>query len=163
MRHTRLLSSVERRVAGSNPAGAANLYRNAKWSSDRAFNPDKSGFESRTVHHLLCGIHKETPMYLLRNFNLDLYGMDNKSKSALLKLLARVSEASYRRGLQQGRVFEAAGAFKVDPGTWRYERSLDSSPWGEANKKCMTAIEGLDCEYGASLRDVGLTVPHSAD
>ncbi len=101
-------------------------------------------------------------MYLLKNLTLDLGNLDDRQKRTLLKLIARISEASYRRGLQQGRVFEDAGAFRADPGDWRYSKSLDDSPYGEWNKPFMTAVERLDCEYGTSLRDVGLTVPHNS-
>lgn len=76
--------------------------------------------------------------------------------------IARVSEASYRRGLQHGHVFEREGIFTVDPGDWRYARTLDDAPFGEWNKKHMTSLEPIDCEYGTSLRDAGLTVPHNA-
>ena len=95
---------------------------------------------------------------LSKNIRLDLSGkLTEREQNSLLRFMARLSEASYRRGLQQGKTFADAGAFTADPYVVRYERSLDASPWGEnARHSPWTAQDRLWMEYRASLIDVGL-------
>jgi hypothetical protein len=59
--------------------------------------------------------------------------------------MARVSEASYRRGFQQGIVIGQNRI--IDPVELRFKRSLDQSPFTDGEGG-MTAKERLYAEYG---------------
>ena len=70
-------------------------------------------------------------------------------KKKLVQLMARISEASYRRGFQHGTL----GRHNIDPQKFRRSQSLDSSPFTD-RPGGLTAIERLNVEYG--LSKVGL-------
>jgi hypothetical protein len=78
-----------------------------------------------------------------------------KTKKNLLTLMARISEASYRRGCQQAQVMEFAHDRVSD---WRYG-DLDKSPGFDARLVEFTALERLDIEYGGYLDQIGLRIP----
>ena len=79
------------------------------------------------------------------------------TKKKLIRLMARISEASFRRGLQHGAA-TGGDALPVRPGLnlakYRFLSSLDvsRSPHGKLKH---TAVERLQIEY-AVLRDIGL-------
>jgi len=85
----------------------------------------------------------------------DLSALGAIERKRLKKLIARVSEASYRRGLQQGKVFAEHGAFRADPGRWRFARSLDATPCGETGEVapwCKTSLERLQAEHSEVIQ-----------
>lgn len=85
-------------------------------------------------------------------------------KRRLVKLMARISEKSYRRGLQHGVCDHAkeCGLTEADASYLRFEVSIDRSPWfGYPTMKHnlgrgTTAIERLDMEYGGYLSELGI-------
>ena len=86
--------------------------------------------------------------------------LDTDVKNKLIKLMARISEKSYRRGLQHG----SLGIAIVDPAELRFNVSSDYSPFtdsvgknGEWVNDKQSAIDRLKMEYGV-LRDIGLGV-----
>ena len=86
--------------------------------------------------------------------------LDDDVKKKLIKLMSRISEKSYRRGLQHG----SLGIAIVDPAYLRFNVSPDYSPFTDVigkNGKWMndkqSAIDRLKMEYGV-LRDIGLSV-----
>jgi hypothetical protein len=85
------------------------------------------------------------------------------TKRRLIKLMARISEKSYRRGLQHGLCQHAkdCGLSEADASYLRHEVSIDRSPWfGYPTKhhfgRGTTAIERLDMEYGSTLNILGI-------
>ena len=90
----------------------------------------------------------------------EFYFLDDDIKQKLIKLMARISEKSYRRGLQHG----SLGIAIVDPAELRFNVSPDYSPFTDVvdkdgnwvnNKE--SSIDRLKMEYGV-LRDIGLSV-----
>ena len=86
--------------------------------------------------------------------------LETDVKSKLIKLMARISEKSYRRGLQHG----SLGIAIVDPAELRFNVSPDYSPFTDVADKNgnwvndkQSAIDRLKMEYGV-LRDIGLCV-----
>jgi hypothetical protein len=86
--------------------------------------------------------------------------LDTDVKNKLIKLMARISEKSYRRGLQHG----SLGIAVVDPAELRFNVSPDYSPFTDVADKNgnwindkQSAIDRLKMEYGV-LRDIGLIV-----
>ena len=86
--------------------------------------------------------------------------LETDVKSKLIKLMARISEKSYRRGLQHGNL----GIAIVDPSELRFNISPEYSPLTDIvdkdgnwvnNKE--SSIDRLKMEYGV-LRDIGLDV-----
>lgn len=88
----------------------------------------------------------------------------------LIKLIARISEASYRRGFQHGATMTHDGRFTFDE-RWlhrfRFETSLNKAPDPQAAPKILcgvcgtpkTSIGRLAIEYERSLSNLGLSVP----
>ncbi len=91
-------------------------------------------------------------MNVVKNIKLDLSYLKESDKKKLLKVMARISEASYRRGVQQGH--EAIDAVRVIAGKdlhkFRYGVSLDKTFMG------FSPIDTLAAEYGLSLNKIGL-------
>jgi hypothetical protein len=90
----------------------------------------------------------------------EFYFLDDDIKQKLIKLMARISEKSYRRGLQHG----SFGIAAVDPAHLRFNISPEYSPLTDIvdkdgnwvnNKE--SSIDRLKMEYGV-LRDIGLDV-----
>ncbi len=90
----------------------------------------------------------------------EFYSLDDDVKQKLIKLMARISEKSYRRGLQHG----SFGIAVVDPAHLRFNISPEYSPLTDIadkegnwvnNKE--SSIDRLKMEYGV-LRDIGLDV-----
>jgi hypothetical protein len=73
----------------------------------------------------------------------------------LLDIIARVSEASYRRGWQQGRFSKAPTEGDYD---FRYRRPLSRSDAPDIPFR-MTARDRLAVEYGSELALAGLHNP----
>ena len=71
------------------------------------------------------------------------------TKLKLLKLIARISEQSFRRGFQQGHFTAESGTHpvKVDLGEWRFSLSPDLAPSPHGYTKT-TAMERLYVECG---------------
>lgn len=90
--------------------------------------------------------------------------LSEREKTAVLKLMSRISEASYRRGFQQGARFAEDGVVgdQGDIAKWRYGHQLDKAPThveilGPKRKHpWQDAALRLDVEFGNSLADVGL-------
>jgi hypothetical protein len=96
-----------------------------------------------------------------------LAGLPAATQRRLVKLMARISEKSYRRGLQHGLCKHAkeCGLTEADAGYLRYEVSIDRSPWfGYPSMKHsfgrgISAIERLDMEYGPNLCGLRINLP----
>lgn len=80
--------------------------------------------------------------------------LSDQDVKKLIRLIARISESSYRRGFQHG-VVETGGECGMDSWKWRHEKSLDNSPWAMHPPKTTTSIERLMTEHGI-LDDIGL-------
>lgn len=67
--------------------------------------------------------------------------------SALMRLMARVAERSYRRGFQQGATIalNRAQDLPLDLSLWRYGAPLDISPWADA-PRAETSVHRLLAE-----------------
>jgi hypothetical protein len=77
------------------------------------------------------------------------------TRKKLLRLMARVSEASYRRGYQHGCFFTSKGVVGHDPTKLRFDTSLDIAPFTNAEQSGhMTSLERFICEY--PVCEVGL-------
>jgi hypothetical protein len=86
-----------------------------------------------------------------------LASLTDQQKHVVLTLLARVSEASYRRGAQHGAFIERnrPGDLPRDLWRWRYEVHQDRSPWLDRDHT-EPASDRLSCEYYLALRDIAL-------
>ena len=91
-------------------------------------------------------------MNVLKNLKLDLSYIKSDDQKKLVKIISRISEASYRRGVQQGQeAIEAVHSIAgKDLHKFRYEVSLDKKFFG------MTPVDRLYAEYDDSLDDIGL-------
>lgn len=70
----------------------------------------------------------------------------------LVRLLARVSEASFRRGYQHG--VECGPQRRIEPHTLRFERSLDRAPWPDNPRHAAPVQDELFTQYPV-LRELG--------
>lgn len=98
-------------------------------------------------------------MNVAAGIRLDLSALPARDRHALRKLMARVSEASYRRGFQQGVFMLARGETDTARANkLRWTLSLDVSPRGEsyARDRGRPSVERFAMEYG-DLAEVGLT------
>jgi hypothetical protein len=86
-----------------------------------------------------------------------LAGLTAAQQRVVLVLLARVSEASYRRGAQQGAHIQAHRPERLPDclATWRYNIHADQSPWLD-DIRTEPAMQRLESEYRALLRYAGL-------
>jgi hypothetical protein len=82
--------------------------------------------------------------------------LSNRDKRDMLKLMARVAEQAYRRGVQQGAGLAGKPSFRGDLWEWRYCPSLDLSPWVDS-PTTTTSLDRLNAECGEQLRDLGLS------
>jgi hypothetical protein len=88
--------------------------------------------------------------------NREFADLDERTKRKLVRLMARISEKSYRRGFQQGHTFREHDVATVDPAKLRFNVSLERSPYTDAIdekghwhvKSGHTVIERLFMEYG---------------
>jgi hypothetical protein len=83
------------------------------------------------------------------------FDLSDRDKRDMLKLMARVAEQAYRRGVQQGAGLAGKPSFRGDLWEWRYRPSLDLSPWID-RPTTTTSLARLDAECGESLRGIGL-------
>lgn len=75
-----------------------------------------------------------------------LASLSDRQRAVLVTLMARVSERSYRRGVQQGATFEAEGdRLRPELLEWRYTTTTDASPFADSNQM-ETALERLHIE-----------------
>lgn len=83
--------------------------------------------------------------------------LDDKVKTKLLTLMSRISESSYRRGFQHGKLNQKT----INPSKLRFEISLDKAPftanmkgrqWIDSGHK---SIDRLDIEHGMVLSEIG--------
>lgn len=93
-------------------------------------------------------------------------------RRTIKKLFARISEASYRRGFQQGAFMVLEGRHHFNK-EWlfrfRFNVSLDKAPDPEfapkmicgANGLPKTAMERLALEYARSLSELGISIERS--
>ncbi len=83
--------------------------------------------------------------------------IDPTTREKLLRVVARVSECSFRRGLQHGIYFtENSIPLRIDPWKFRYQVSLDKSPCIDSGGWTPTALERLSIEHGHELLMLGL-------
>jgi hypothetical protein len=83
--------------------------------------------------------------------------LPSSQRMNLLTLMARISESSFRRGLQHGLYFaEKQIPLRTDPWTFRYRATLDKSPCINAKGWTPTALERLNIEHGHELLMLGL-------
>ena len=85
-------------------------------------------------------------------------------RNRIVKVIARISEASYRRGIQHGAKFR--DNLGGDVCKFRSEISIDKAPMADVKgfpemPGAETATDRLDIEYGYSLSDWGLSVERS--
>ena len=73
--------------------------------------------------------------------------LSDRDRRDILKLMARVAEQVYHRGAQQGAGLAQRPCFRANLGEWRYETSLDLSPWVDT-PRMTTSLERLDGECG---------------
>ena len=86
-------------------------------------------------------------------------------RTRLIRLMARVSEASYRRGFQQGSHLQETGVLKHNVYDFRYKNPLSNSPEGTNGKTagyCKSSVDRLLLEYRSQLSRVGLLDPNTA-
>ncbi|MFD1951360.1 hypothetical protein ACFSGX_11355 [Sphingomonas arantia] len=85
-----------------------------------------------------------------------LNALPEEAKAVVRTLLARVSERSYRRGVQQGVTVSqrSPGSLPKDLHAWRYGASTDLSVWADFDM-VEPSMSRLYAENG-SLRRVGL-------
>lgn len=87
----------------------------------------------------------------------ELFHLPENDKRRLLIVIARVAEASYRRGLQQGCWAASTGQkFAVHPDKLRFgSHPLDSARMSLCGTK-MTSLERLSIQHGFALTALGL-------
>ena len=81
------------------------------------------------------------------------FDLSDRDKRDILKLMARVAEQAYRRGVQQGAGLAGKPSFRGDLWEWRYRPSLDLSPWVDS-PTTTTSLDRLDAECGGPLREL---------
>jgi len=75
-------------------------------------------------------------------------GMTLKVQKALMKIIARIAETSYRRGFQHGVHAITSGRPHVDPYSFRYMQNLDKAKGAMLDRPCnMTAFDRLSVEH----------------
>jgi hypothetical protein len=84
------------------------------------------------------------------------FDLSDRDKRDILKLMARVAEQAYRRGVQQGAGLAGKSSFRGDLWEWRYRPSLDLSPWVDS-PTTTTSLDRLDAECGEQLRELGFS------
>lgn len=84
------------------------------------------------------------------------FDLADRDKRDLLRLMARVAEQAYRRGVQQGAGLADKPTFRRDLWEWRYRPSLDLSPWID-RPTTTTSRARLEAECGGQLRQLGLS------
>lgn len=98
----------------------------------------------------------------IRSLFDEIDNMRSTDVDTLLKIIAHISEASYRRGVQQGAAF--CGHRGVNLCNWRYDPSLSVSPMLDMRDGApfvtgerRPSAETLNIEYGLDLRRIGLS------
>lgn len=82
----------------------------------------------------------------------------NSTKKKLMKLMSRISEASYRRGVQQALYLPFE--HECDH-AWRFSDLSKSKGMDKPRFKreaSMTSKQRFDDEYGSALRDIGFSL-----
>jgi hypothetical protein len=97
-----------------------------------------------------CAVNEVAKGFRQRRF----FELSDRDKRDLLKLMARVAEQAYRRGVQQGAGLASKSSFRGDLWEWRYQPSLDLSPWVDS-PTTITSLARLDAECGEQLRELG--------
>ena len=87
--------------------------------------------------------------------DLEFSKLPELTKKRLLRLMARISENSFRRGLQHGKVIRHP--LVIEPAKFRFDVSLDKSPSAHGFHT-VTAIDRLFTEYGV-LSSIGFQRP----
>lgn len=81
--------------------------------------------------------------------------LSDRDKRDIVKVMARVAEQAYRRGVQQGAGLLGRPSFRSDLWEWRYTPSLDLSPCVDS-PRATTSLDRLQTECGGELRELGL-------
>jgi hypothetical protein len=99
-----------------------------------------------------CAVSEVAKGFRQRRF----FDLSDRDKRDMLKLMARVAEQAYRRGVQQGAGLAGKPSFRGDLWEWRYRPSLDLSPWVDS-PTTTTSLDRLDAECGEQLRGLGFS------
>jgi hypothetical protein len=105
-----------------------------------------------------CAVSEVAKGFRQRRF----FDLSDRDKRDLLKLMARVAEQAYRRGVQQGAGLAGKSSFRGDLWEWRYRPSLDLSPWVDS-PTTTTSLDRLDAECGDELRELGFSKNDGAE
>jgi hypothetical protein len=97
-----------------------------------------------------CAVREVAKGFRQRRF----FALSDRDKRDILKLMARVAEQAYRRGVQQGAGLASKSSFRGDLWAWRYGPSLDLSPWVD-RPTTTTSRDRLDAECGEQLQQLG--------
>lgn len=77
--------------------------------------------------------------------------LSEQDKKRLIRLMARIAEKSYRRGVQQGAALHDCPMFRDDLAEWRYMTPLDHSAWADS-PYTETSVSRLFTENGELYR-----------
>jgi hypothetical protein len=105
-----------------------------------------------------CAVSEVAKGFRQRRF----FDLSDRDKRDILKLMARVAEQAYRRGVQQGAGLAGKSSFRGDLWEWRYRPSLDLSPWVD-RPTTTTSLDRLDAECGEQLRGLGFSKNNGDD
>lgn len=89
--------------------------------------------------------------------------LTQEQKEIVLKLMARTSEASFRRGYQQGQECEDTVISGFDLRYGRHSLTLDFSKEPVMGCRTVPSTERLLAEYGNQLKFVGLSVENKVE
>lgn len=91
--------------------------------------------------------------------------LTKRERQKLIKVIARISEASYRRGAQQLLCFKVNDSFldgkikqEIMYGKLRFLVTLDKSPCHDGTMTEISSRERLEMNYGSTLRALGFLI-----
>lgn len=86
--------------------------------------------------------------------------LNERTLRRLVTLMSRISESSFRRGLQHGQHFERKGIrLWITPEKLRFDISLDKSPMPCSRFPKFSATDRLQFEHGGTLQALGFVLP----
>ena len=86
----------------------------------------------------------------------DFLQFSDDDKEKIVRLLARISEQSFRRGFQQGCHMQARGKVAIKPEVWRFDAPVDDSQDPESPHGRSSTIRDRLFENYPVLSDLGL-------
>ena len=87
--------------------------------------------------------------------------LDKHTRAQLVRLMARIAEKAYRRGVQHGATLTKSPLLRDDLSTWRYRPGADLSPWADS-PTTTTSVHRLFSEHGVVLHQLGFEEPEEA-